>query len=149
MVRRSVAVVTALALFGEAAGIVLVNVVLARVVDNQSMSLAGMDPGVMATGTRVMGGLFGLLLVLCGLIPLLAAVRDRPPGRFARIALIGCAVVHGVLGALAVGLVGWAAFVVMMAVLALLVLTLLAYEPREPEAGGAGAEAGAPAPVRG
>ncbi|WP_175420799.1 hypothetical protein [Streptomyces griseus] len=147
MVRRSVAGVTALVLFGEAAGIVLVHVVLARVVDNQSMSLAGMDPGVMATGTRVTGGLFGLLLLLCGLIPLLAAVRDRAPGRFGRIALIGCAVAHGVLGALAVGLVGWAAFAFMMAVLALLVLTLLAYERREPEAGGAGAEAGAPAPA--
>ncbi|WP_307128859.1 hypothetical protein [Streptomyces sp. B1I3] len=145
--RRSLAVVTAIVLFGEAAGIVVVNLVLATVVDNQSMSLAGTDPGVMSTGTLVMGGVAGLLLVLCGLIPLLAAIRDRAPGRVARITLIGCAVVHGVLGALAVGLVGWAAFAFMMAVLALLVLTLLAYERRGPVTGAAGAEAGAPAPV--
>ncbi|AEN12022.1 MULTISPECIES: hypothetical protein [unclassified Streptomyces] len=152
MVRRTVAVVTAIVLFGEAVGIVLVNAVLASVVDNQQMSLAGMDPGAMSTGTWVLGVLSGVLLVLCGLIPLVAAVRDRAPGRFARIALIGCAVVHGVLGALAVGLVGWAAFGVMTAVLALLVWTLVSYGPRVPgsEPGGTGeggAAAGAPAAV--
>ncbi|MDT0432726.1 MULTISPECIES: hypothetical protein [Streptomyces] len=150
MVRRTVAVVTAIVLFGEAVGIVLVNAVLASVVDNQQMSLAGMDPGAMSTGTWVLGVLSGVLLVLCGLIPLVAAVRDRAPGRLARITLIGCAVVHGVLGALAVGLVGWAAFAVMMAVLALLVWTLVSYGPRVPgsEPGGrgeGGAGAGAPA----
>ncbi len=140
MVRRTVAVVTAIVLFGEAVGIVLVNAVLATVVGNQRMSLAGVDPDAMSTGTWVLGGLSGVLLVLCGLIPLVAAVRDRAPGRLARIALIGCAVVHGVLGALAVGLVGWAAFAVMMAVLGLLVLTLVSYGSREPDS-----TAGAPA----
>ncbi|WP_031083590.1 hypothetical protein [Streptomyces sp. NRRL WC-3549] len=138
--RRTVAVVTAIVLFGEAVGIVLVNAVLATVVGNQRMSLAGVDPDAMSTGTWVLGGLSGVLLVLCGLIPLVAAVRDRAPGRLARIALIGCAVVHGVLGALAVGLVGWAAFAVMMAVLGLLVLTLVSYGSREPDS-----TAGAPA----
>ena len=38
------------------------------------------------------------------------ALRDRPPGRFGKILLIVCAVLHGVLGALVVGLVGWPAF---------------------------------------
>ncbi|WP_326699495.1 hypothetical protein OG909_20725 [Streptomyces sp. NBC_01754] len=147
MVRRAVAVVTAIVLFGEAVGIVLVHVVLATVVDNQHMSLAGVDPRAMSTGTWVLGGVSGVLLVLCGLIPLVTAVRDRAPGRFARIALIGCAVVHGVLGALAVGLVGWAAFAVMMAVLGLLVLTLVSYGSREPggEVGGGEGGIGAPA----
>lgn len=83
----------------------------------------------MSTGTWVMGGVSGLLLVLCGLTALLTGARDRAPGRFGRIALIGCAVVHGVLGAVTVGLVGWGAFAFMMLVLALLVLTLLAYGP--------------------
>lgn len=154
MVRRSVAVVTAIVLFGEAAGIVLINGILATVVDNQKMSLAGMDPGVMSTGTWVMGGLSGLLLVVCALIPLLAGIRDRAPGRIARIALIGCAVVHGVLGALVVGLVGWTAFAFMMVVLGLIVLTLVAYGRREPSgdrtekgADGTGTGAGAPAPA--
>ncbi|MFE2016944.1 hypothetical protein ACFW9O_02690 [Streptomyces sp. NPDC059499] len=132
MVRRSVAVITAIVLFGEAAGIVLINGILATVVDNQKMSLAGMDPDVMSTGTWVMGGFSGLLLVACGLIPLLAGIRDRAPGRIARIALIGCAVVHGVLGAVVVGLVGWTAFAFMMVVLGLIVLTLVAYGRREP-----------------
>jgi hypothetical protein len=38
--------------------------------------------------------------------------------------------VHGVLGALTVGLVGWAAFAALMAALGLIVLTLVAYGPR-------------------
>ncbi|MFE4382108.1 hypothetical protein [Streptomyces cyaneofuscatus] len=129
MLRRPVAIVTALVLFGEAVGIFAVNAVLATVAENQNMSLAGMDPKAMSTGTWVMGGVSAALLVGCGLIPLLAGVRDRSPGRFGRIALIGCAVVHGVLGAVTVGLVGWAAFAFMMVVLALLVFTLLAYGP--------------------
>lgn len=146
MVRRPVAVVTAIVLFVEAVGIVLVNGVLATVADNQSMSLAGMDPDAMVTGTWVMGGVSGALLVLCGLIPLLAGIRDRAPGRLGRIALIACAVVHGVLGALAVGLIGWAAFAFLMVVLALIVLTLVAFDRREPEGAKTGPGA-APEPV--
>ncbi|WP_339152270.1 hypothetical protein [Streptomyces sp. F41] len=129
MLNRAVAIVTAFVLFGEAVGIFAVNAVLATVTENQNMSLAGMDPKVMTTGTWVLGGVSALLLVGCGLIPLLAGVRDRAPGRFGRITLIGCAVVHGVLGAVTVGLVGWGAFAFMMVVLALLVFTLLAYGP--------------------
>ncbi|MEU0301825.1 hypothetical protein ABZ252_20510 [Streptomyces sp. NPDC006175] len=144
--RRPVAFVTAVVLFVEAVGIVLVNGVLATVAGNQRMSLAGMDPDAMVTGTWVMGGVLGVLLVLCGLIPLLAGIRDRAPGRAGRITLIACAVVHGVLGALAVGLIGWAAFVFLMAVLALIVLTLVAFDRSEPEAVGSDTAA-APEPV--
>lgn len=61
------------------------------------------------------------------MVLLRCALRDRAPGGFTRIALISCAVVHGMLGAFAVGLVGWVAFLAMMVVLALLVLTLMAY----------------------
>lgn len=129
LLRRPVAIVTALVLFGEAVGIFAVNAVLATVTENQNMSLAGMDPKAMTAGTWVMGGVSAALLIGCGLIALLAGVRDRAPGRFGRIALIGCAVVHGVLGAVTVGLVGWAAFAFMMVVLALLVFTLLSYGP--------------------
>ncbi|MFJ8755038.1 hypothetical protein ACIREO_37905 [Streptomyces sp. NPDC102441] len=144
--RRPVAFVTAVVLFVEAVGIVLLNGVLATVAGNQRMSLAGMDPDAMVTGTWVMGGVSGVLLVLCGLIPLLAGIRDRSPGRLGRITLIACAVVHGVLGALAVGLIGWAAFAFLMAVLALIVLTLVAFDRREPEAVESGAGA-APEPA--
>ncbi|MEV0141606.1 MULTISPECIES: hypothetical protein [Streptomyces] len=149
--RRPVAIVTALVLFGEAVGIVIVNAVLATVAENQNMSLAGMDPRAMSAGTWVMGGVSGLLLVLCGLTALIAGVRDRAPGRVGRIVLIGCAVVHGVLGAVTVGLVGWAAFAFMMVVLALLVLTLLSYGPgaraEEEAVGGDRGDKAAPAAV--
>ncbi|MEV5202793.1 hypothetical protein [Streptomyces sp. NPDC053720] len=150
VVRRPVAFVAAIVLFVEAVGIVLINGILATVVKNQTMSLAGMDPEAMSNGTWAMGGFFGLYLLLCGLLLLLAGIRDRAPGRFARIVLIICAVVHAVLGALTVGLVGWTAFASMMVVLGLIVLTLVAYgtrsdEPSDEPADGAGA--GAPAPV--
>ncbi|MFF3061424.1 hypothetical protein [Streptomyces sp. NPDC057909] len=149
--RRPVAFVAAIVLFGEAAGMVLVNGILATVVDNQEMSLAGLDPAAMSAGAWVMGGVAGLYLVLCGLVLLLTGIRDRAPGRVGRAALISCAVVHGVLGALTVGLIGWAAFVFMMVVLGLIVLTLVAYGNESgtssPNEKGGGAEEGAPAPA--
>ncbi|MDP5314301.1 hypothetical protein P8A21_25135 [Streptomyces poriferorum] len=149
VVRRPVAFIAALVLFAEAVGIVIINVVLGTVVKNQDMSLAGTDPGVMSKGTWVLGGVSGLFLVLCGVLLLVAGIRDRAPGRAARIVLIGCAVVHGVLGALTVGLVGWAAFALMMVVLGLIVLTLVAYGPAdgEPAAGAESEQPAAPAPA--
>ena len=151
VVRRPVAFVAAIVLFGEAAGMVLVNGIMATVVDNQEMSLAGLDPAAMSAGAWVMGGVAGVYLVLCGLVLLLTGIRDRAPGRVGRAALIGCAVVHGVLGALTVGLIGWAAFVFMMVVLGLIVLTLVAYGngsgTSSPNEKGGGAEEGAPAPA--
>lgn len=149
MVRRPVAFIAALVLFAEAVGIVLINVVLGTVVKNQDMSLAGTDPGVMSKGTWVLGGVSGLFLVLCGVLLLVAGIRDRAPGRAARIVLIGCAVVHGVLGALTVGLVGWEAFALMMVVLGLIVLTLVAYGPaaEKPAAGAEPEQPAAPAPA--
>lgn len=134
MVRRLVAFLAALVLAVEAVGVVVINVVLGTVVKNQDMSLAGTDPGAMSKGTWVLGGVSGVFLLLCAAFLVLAGARDRAPGRVARIVLICCAVVHGVLGALTVGLVGWAAFAWMMVTLGLIVLVLVAYGP-EPAAG--------------
>ncbi|MFF9351342.1 hypothetical protein [Streptomyces sp. NPDC014734] len=160
VVRRTVAFVAALVLFAEAAGVVLVNVVLAAVVRNQDMSLAGLEPAAMADGAWAAGGVLGLCLVLCGLVLLLTGARDRIPGRIGRIALIVCAVGHGVFGALAVGPVGWAAFACLMVTFGLIVLTLVVYGPekdRGPEGdrhagggstdGGPGDESGPVAPA--
>ncbi|MEU3916804.1 hypothetical protein [Streptomyces sp. NPDC029004] len=127
MARRPVAVVAALVLLVEAIGIVVINGILATFLEKQSMSLADLAPDAMVTGTWVMGGVFGLYLAACGVVVLLAGLRDRAPGRAGRILLISCAITHGVLGALTVGLVGWDAFAFMMVVLALIVLVLLAY----------------------
>ncbi|ALC21260.1 hypothetical protein RKD30_004411 [Streptomyces pristinaespiralis] len=127
MVRRPVAVVAALVLLMEAVGIVVLNGVMATFVGAQRMSLDGMDPDVMVTATWGLGIGSGLFLALCGVLLLVAGIRDRAPGRFARIALITLAVVHGVLGAVAVGLVGWSAFVFLMVVLGLLVASLIVY----------------------
>ncbi|MFE0644259.1 hypothetical protein ACFW2Y_22005 [Streptomyces sp. NPDC058877] len=127
MARRPIALVTAAVLFLEAPGIVAVNAVMAGFVEAQSMSLDGMDPEAMVAGTWGLGIGSGLALLLCSLVALLAGVRDRRPGRFGRALLIGCAVVHGLLGAVAVGLLGWAAFAFLVTVLGLLILTLVAY----------------------
>ncbi|MEU8892454.1 hypothetical protein [Streptomyces sp. NPDC048442] len=135
--RRPIAAVTALVLFLEAIGVVFVNYVLGRVVDGQSMSLAGLDPDAMATGAWALGGVAGLFLAVCGVFLLVAAVQDRAPARPVRILLIVCAVVHGVLGAAMVGLVSWWAFAWMMVVLGLLVLSLLMYGTRDAQPRGA------------
>ncbi|MFD9070667.1 hypothetical protein [Streptomyces lasiicapitis] len=136
MARRPVAWVGAVVLWAEAVGIALLNWFLGLVVDKQDMSMGGLDPRAMSVGAWVAGGLFGLYLALCGLALARTAVRDRAPGRFAKILLISAAVVHGLLGAFAVGLVGWVAFLFMMVVLGLIVLTLMAYDKQEAEGGG-------------
>lgn len=146
MVRRPVAWVAAIVLLAEAVGFVFVNGLLATVVDNQQMSLAGLDPDAMSTGTWAAGFGLGLYLVACAALLVRAAITDRGFGRFARPVLISCAILHGLLGALAVGLVGWTAFLFMMVVLGLIVLTLVAYGEREARPARP-AEAGAPPPV--
>ncbi|MGW6566070.1 hypothetical protein [Streptomyces sp. NPDC054975] len=141
MARRPIALVTAGVLFLEAPGIVALNAVMARFVEAQSMSLDGLDPDHMVTGTWVLGIVSGVLLALCATVALIAGLRDRRPGRAGRALLIGCAVVHGLLGAVTVGLIGWGAFAFMTVVLGLIVLTLVAYGK------GADAPEGAPAPA--
>ncbi|WP_323179029.1 hypothetical protein [Streptomyces sp. NBC_00320] len=138
VLRRLVAGLAAIVLVAEAAVLVLVHFVLGRTTHNQSMSIAGMDPDVMSLATYGMGAGIGAFLLLCAVLLAVAAVRDRPPGTFARIVLVTAAVTHGLLGALAVGLVGWGAFAVMMLILCLLVLTLMLYAAQ----GGPGAPAG-------
>ncbi|MEU1277692.1 hypothetical protein [Streptomyces sp. NPDC005805] len=130
--RRTVAVVAALVLLAEAVGIVVLNGIMARFVTGQNMSLDGLDPALMADATWGLGIGSGLFLAGCAAVLLPMGIRDRAPGRFGRILLVVCAVVHGVLGALTVGLVGWSAFAAMMVVLALVVLPLVAYGPRVP-----------------
>ncbi|MGW0530575.1 hypothetical protein [Streptomyces sp. NPDC003032] len=128
MARRPVAWLGAIVLLAEAVGIALLNWFLGLVVDKQDMSLAGLDPHAMTVSTWIAGLLFGGYLALCGAILALTGARDRAPGRFGRLLLISCAVVHGVLGAFCVGLVGWPAFAFMMVVLGLVVLPLVAYD---------------------
>ncbi|MFI9214149.1 hypothetical protein ACIGW7_39220 [Streptomyces sp. NPDC053253] len=127
MARRPIALVTAAVLFLEAPGIVAINAVMAGFVEAQSMSLDGMDPDAMVAGTWGLGIGSGVALVLCALVALVAGIRDRRPGRVGRGLLVGCAVVHGILGAVAVGLLGWPSFAFLMTVVGLVVLTLVAY----------------------
>ncbi|MFI1209124.1 hypothetical protein ACH4UV_16115 [Streptomyces sp. NPDC020802] len=131
MVRRPVAWVTAIVLFVEAVGIALVNWFMGVVVDRQDMSLAGLDPDVMSTSSKVAGLLFGLYFALCGFTALRVGLRDRAPAGLGRILLISAAVVHALLGAFTVGLVGWGAFAFMMVVLGLIVLIFMTYDRRE------------------
>ncbi|MFF9866277.1 hypothetical protein ACF1G0_12740 [Streptomyces sp. NPDC013953] len=136
--RRPIALAAGIALLIEAMGVVAVHAVLTEVLGNQRMSLAGLDPDAMIAGTWAMGGVLGAFLALCGVLLLVLCFRDRSPGRTVRILLISCAITHGVLGALAVGLVGWAAFAFMMAMLGLLVASLVLYAPEAVAPGSAG-----------
>lgn len=133
VVRRPVAWIVAVVLFGEALGIAALNWFLGVVVDRQDMSLAGLDPHMMSVSSKIGGIAFGLYFALCGLVALLVALRDRPPAGSGRVLLISAAVVHGLLGAFTWGLVGWHAFLFMMLVLGLIVLLLMTYDrPAEP-----------------
>lgn len=134
--RRPVALIVALVLFVEAFGIAALQWFLGMVVDNQDMSLAGLDPDVMSLSSKAGGVVFGLYFALCGLIALLVAVRDRTPVGLGRVLLISAAVVHGVLGALTWGLVGPHAFLFMMLVMGLVVLLLMTYDGRRSPASG-------------
>ncbi|CAM5425859.1 hypothetical protein [Streptomyces tanashiensis] len=145
MARRPIALVTAAVLFLEAPGIVAINAVMAGFLEAQSMSLDGMDPDAMVAGTWGLGIASGVALVLCALVALVAGIRDRRPGRLGRGLLIGCAIAHGVLGAVAVALLGWKAFAFLVAVLGLLVLTLVAYGKEHDKEADAHEEAPAPA----
>ncbi|MDX2601160.1 hypothetical protein PV330_14135 [Streptomyces caniscabiei] len=149
MIRRPVAVTTAIVLFAEGLGIAGVQWLLGTVVDRQKMSLAGLDSEAMSVSTKAGGVLFGLYFVFCGVVALLVALRNRPPAGLGRILLISVAVVHGLLGALTVGLVGWGAFAFMMVVLGLVLLTLMTYDrqggvadavPGEGDGGAGGAD---------
>ncbi|WNI17431.1 hypothetical protein [Actinacidiphila sp. ITFR-21] len=129
--RKGIAVGTAVVLVLEAVGIGLVNWILGLAVQRQNMSLAGVDTDLMAIGSWTGGAVFALFLIGCALLVARIAWHDRMTGRVARIVLIVCAVVHGVVGAVVVGLVGWAAFAAMMVILGLLVATLLMYAPED------------------
>jgi hypothetical protein len=123
-----VAWVVAVVLFVEALGVAALNWFLGVVVDRQDMSLAGLDPDMMSTSSKIGGILFGLYFALCGLVALLVALRDRAPAGLGRILLVSAAVVHGLLGAFAWGLLGWPQFLFMVVVLALIVLMLMTYD---------------------
>lgn len=129
--RRAIAVTTAVVLVLEALAIALVNWLLGLVVRRQQMSLAGTHSDALAIGSWVAGGIFALALIGCAVLVARIALHDEMAGRFGRIVLIVCAVVHGVIGAAVVGLIGWAAFAVMMVILGLLVATLLLYAPED------------------
>nr|WP_286252900.1 hypothetical protein [Streptomyces graminofaciens] len=128
MIRRPVAIVTAIVLFAEGLGIAGLQWFLGHVVDRQQMSLGGLDPDVMSMSTKIGGLVFGLYFWFCALVALLVGIRNRPAAGLGRIALISIAVVHGLLGAVTVGLVGWSAFAFMMVALALILLTLMTYD---------------------
>lgn len=131
VVRRPVAWIVAVVLFVEALGVAALNWFLGVVVDRQDMSLAGLDPHVMSTSSKIGGIVFGLYFAFCGLVALLVALRDRRPAGLGRILLISAAVVHGLLGAFAWGLMGWPEFLFMVVVLALIVLLLMTYDGQE------------------
>lgn len=136
MIRRPVAWIVAVVLFGEALFVVAFNWFLGVVVDRQKMSLAGLDPEVMARSSRIGGIVFGLYFALCALVALLVAVRDRQPAGLGRVLLISAAVVHGLLGAFAWGPMGPAVFAGAIVVLALIVLLLVTYDGRPAEPAG-------------
>jgi hypothetical protein len=137
VIRRPVAWVVAVVLFAEALGVAMLNWVMGNLVDAQNMSLAGLDPDAMSMSSKIGGIVFGLYFMLCALVALLVAVRDRQPAGLGRVLLISAAVVHGLLGAVAWSLIGRPQFLFMIVMLGLLVLMLVTYDgQRGPVAAG-------------
>jgi hypothetical protein len=145
-VRKAVPIAAAVVLFVEAVGVALLNWIMGIFVDRQQMSMAGMDPDAMTVGTWALGALNALFLIAVGVVLLRAGLRERAPERIGRILVIVTAVVHGVVGALAIGLVGWGAFVGAMVVLGLLVLSLVLFE-QDGNGGGGDGDDDEPTPV--
>jgi hypothetical protein len=131
VVRRPVAWILTVVLFVEAFGIAALNWFLGIVADRQSMSLAGIDPDTMSVSSKVGGIVFGLYFILCALVALLVALRDRAPAGLGRILLISVAVVHGLLGAFAWSMKSSTGFVFMVVVLGLVILLLMTYDRLE------------------
>ncbi|WP_416971928.1 hypothetical protein [Streptomyces sp. 4F14] len=128
MVRRPVAWVVAVVLLVEAFGVALLNWILGTFVDRQHMSLAGLDPDVMANSSKISGFVFAAYFAFCAFVALLVAVRGHRPAGLGRVLLISAAVVHGLLAAVSWGLLGATAFVAMIAVMALIVLLLMTHD---------------------
>jgi hypothetical protein len=143
-----VAWIVAVVLLAEAFVIAALNWFLGVVADRQRMSLAGLDPDVMSTSSKIGGVIFGLYFALCALVAVLVAIRNRAPAGLGRVLLISAAVVHALLGAITWGLVGWTSFLFMVVVFALIVLILMTYDrqdgPGPQVAGGAPEEGGDP-----
>ncbi|MDX3387765.1 hypothetical protein PV682_40930 [Streptomyces niveiscabiei] len=137
MVRRPVAWVVAVVLLAEAFGVALLNWILGTLVGRQHMSLAGLDPDVMANSSKISGFVFAAYFAFCALVALLVAIRGHRPAGLGRVLLISAAVVHGLLAAVAWGLAGATAFASMIVVMALIVLLLMTHD-------GVGYEDGAP-----
>ncbi|MDT0322354.1 hypothetical protein [Streptomyces millisiae] len=127
--RRGVAAVAAVVVFGAAVLLGLLQWILGLVAEKQEMSVGGVSATAISVSAWVGGAVLALFLLLCGVLLARVSVTDRPPRRLARVALVGGAVLHAVLGALAVGLVGWSAFAGLMVVFGLIVLTLTLYPP--------------------
>ncbi|ONK11884.1 hypothetical protein STBA_26200 [Streptomyces sp. MP131-18] len=125
------AAVAAVVVTGGAAVLGLVHWILGLAADRQEMSLGGVSPTAIRAGAWSAGAALAAYLLLCGALLARTAIRDVAPHRVARAALAAAAVLHAVLGALAVGLVGWAAFAVLIVVFGLIMLTLTLYPPPE------------------
>ncbi|WP_241562027.1 hypothetical protein [Streptomyces hoynatensis] len=120
---------TAVVVAGAAVTLAVLNWVVGLAADRQEISVGGVSPEALSVGAYCGGGVLGAFLLLCGILLVRIAVLDRAPGRAARAALVAAAVLHALLGALAVGLVGWPAFLLLMLVFSLLMLTLTLYPP--------------------
>jgi len=128
LVRRPVAWVVAVVLLAEAFGVALLNWILGTFVSRQHMSLAGLDPDLMANSSKAAGLVFAGYFAFCALVAFLVAVRGHRPAGLGRVLLVSAAVVHGLLAAVSWGLVGPTAFVAMIAVMALIVLLLMTHD---------------------
>ncbi|MFC7468384.1 hypothetical protein ACFQVA_13780 [Actinomadura keratinilytica] len=71
------AVAAGVVLFAEAFGVFMLLMTVGIVVENQSMSLDGLDPAMMSGGALGFGIFSAVFLAGCGLVLLFVGARDR------------------------------------------------------------------------
>ncbi|WP_035844289.1 hypothetical protein [Kitasatospora azatica] len=126
--RKVVLTAAAVVLLVESVVVGLVGLILGVAASRQHMSVGGLSSSRMAMGSWIGQGVLAVFLLVCAVLVVLSAGREavRPA---VRILLLVCAVLNGVLAALAVALSGWAAFGLLIVLTGVLVLAvMLAYE---------------------
>jgi len=145
--RKGVLAVAAVLLIVQGLVLGLVGVILGAAVNQQNMSLAGLNPHAMALGAWIGEGLLGLVFVVTGVLVARAAARGAEAGTPTRILLLITAVVTGVLAAAMLALSGWPLFVLLIVLLAVFVMAILMLRDEDaPQAGGDPAQPESPAP---
>jgi hypothetical protein len=123
--RRLVLVIAALGALAQAVLLGGLLYVLSAVIGAYSMSMNGADPAHAQVALRVVAAVLVVALLALAVLLVVAAIRDRAPGRTARVLLIAGLVVQGLVTVASAVVSGAAAFAVTLVIFGLLLGALM------------------------